>query len=79
MVINLYKAIKNEAIKKYSIITKRIELFPVLLIYFKIKKLPIQAATVHKVPMHNEYGIFNWPDKTNMKEEAIAVKIIKNY
>ena len=67
----------NEAIKKYSIITRRIELLPVWFIYFKIKKLPINAAAVQKAPKQILYPIINWPDKINIKEDAMAVTIIR--
>ena len=70
-------AINKLATKKYSIITRSTELFPVLLIYFKIKKLPTRAAKVQNVPQQILYPISNSPEKIKTNEEAIAVTIIK--
>ena len=69
--------INNDAITKYSIITRRIELLLVRFIYFKIKKLPIKAVAVQNIPSHILQPISNWPDKIKIKGEAIAVTIIR--
>ena len=69
----------NEAIKKYTIIPSNIELLLVLLIYSKIKKLPMKAHIVQGINIQIVNEKFNWPAKENKNVLAIAVVIIKKF